>query len=254
MFTHLMMSQGRGPQLISPGTLTVSAGFHGLALGLVLTLAVAPPSRSTAPQELVTFLDIEPERPVPAPVAEPPAPVVAQATATPPPPKGFQELVPPTVPPAVIPEIDLAQPAVRAEDFSGVGKVGGVATGVEGGTPQNVAAAPPVAAEGVFAIGSLDYDERPALRNRGQLPSILARYYPKMLAEAGIEGRTVLRFVILPSGQVDPASVTVISTTHDEFGAAAAQVVDRFRFTPGRYDGKAVRVLTEIPITWSLRQ
>lgn len=250
MFNKLVSSDAKKRGLLGGKTVTFSLLIHGLVLAGAVYASVGGPAEEERVEEEVTFMELEPEEPEQPQAEEPPPPPPPEAPVnTPPPPKGFQELVPPDVPPPVIPDIDTSAPAVKVEDFSGIGRAGGTAKGVEvGGVPTN--AAPVDSSQFVFEVGSLDYDARPEIRNRGQLPGILSRYYPRMLADAGIEGQTVMQFVILPNGQVDPASIKVISSSHDQFADASVKAIEKFRFSPGKYKGQPVRVMIQIPITW----
>jgi protein TonB len=75
-----------------------------------------------------------------------------------------------------------------------------------------------------------------------------------MLQDAGIEGQTVVQFVISSDGRVDPATVRVIQTSHEQFAQATINAVERFRFKPGRYQGKPVPVLIQLPVTWKVER
>jgi TonB family protein len=101
----------------------------------------------------------------------------------------------------------------------------------------------------VYQVGQLD--KEPTLTNRSQVASMLSRYYPRMLQDAGIGGTTVMQFVITPEGTVDESTVKVVSTTHAQFGEASKLVVSKFRFMPGLYKGRPVRVAIQTPITWA---
>lgn len=249
MFNKLISSERKRRGLFGAGSMSVSVVLHLLLLAGAVYASVGAAEEEKQVEEEVTFMEIEEKAPEPPAAEEPPPPPPPQdAPATPPPPKGFQELVPPVEPPPVIPEVDQSAPAVSADDFSGVGVAGGTSTGIEGGTPQNTAGID--SSQVVFEAGSLEYDDRPEIRNRAQLGGILNRLYPRMLADAGIAGQTVLRFVILPDGKVDAGTIQVVSTSHEQFSDASVKAVERFRFKPGRYKGEPVRVMIEIPISW----
>lgn len=254
MFNKLVASGGQKRGFWSARSATVSITVHGLLIAGAAYASVAMPQKEAKVEEEVTFIEIEEqsEAPEPPPVQEeappPPPPPEAPMPDVPPPPQGFQELLPPMEPPPVIPDVDTSQPAVRAEDFSGLGIAGGTATGVEGGTPQNAAA--PV--DSVFEVASLDYDSRPELSNRNQVGGILAHFYPRMLQDAGIGGQVVVQFVITSEGRVDPSTVRVIDASHEQFASATKQAVERFRFRAGRYQGRPVPVLIQLPVTWQV--
>jgi TonB family protein len=165
----------------------------------------------------------------------------------PPPTQGFQELIPPIDPPAIIPLFDEA-PAVDVADFSGVGVAGGTATGVEeGGTPQNTAA------DSTFTYAVDVLEAAPRLTNQRQVATIMGRLYPRMLLNGRIEGTVLMQFVIEADGSVDRESLKVISATHEQFVSATTEALERFQFQPGRYRGRNVRVLIELPIQWRIQ-
>jgi TonB family protein len=78
----------------------------------------------------------------------------------------------------------------------------------------------------------------------------MTRLYPRLLLQAGISGTTMLRFVIQPDGSVDLASITVVSTSNEDFANASKAAVETFRFQPGMFRGEAVRTLIQMPINW----
>lgn len=207
-------------------------------------------------EELVDFVELEEEQPVKeeepeAPKEEPPPPPPEPEPAEAPPVvKGFQELVPPEEPPARIPDVDPNQVAVKAEDFSGVGKAGGVAQGVETGVAQDVSerTAPPD--EGTYDISAVE--EQPRLTNGQEVRRLLERNFPPLLRDAGIQGTATLRMRVNEDGRVDAESITIESTTHEAFGDAARRVGERLRFRPARVDGRAVKVWVTLPITFAL--
>ena len=248
MFNHLVASEGKKRRSMTPTTAITSLVIHGLFLAGVVYASVQAPKAVQKAEELVEFMEIEDEAPEPEPeVDEPPPPPPPEAPETPPPPKGFQELMPPSEPPPVIPDVDTSAPPVTAADFTGIGKAGGTAKGVEGGTPQAVAKEEP--GEG-FAYEVAVLERKPELTNRSQVASLMQRLYPRMLQDAGIGGQVMMQFVIAADGKVDPATVKVIDASHEQFADASVKAVERFRFRPGRYKGQNVRVLIQMPITW----
>jgi TonB family protein len=174
------------------------------------------------------------------------------------------------------PALLLALPAPRPVGVAGVkamldgwvGEEGGVAGGA-------VAAAPPLArmpedtailqiarvvpvthadtvpARSTFAYEVAALQKAPELRNESEVRSMLSRFYPRMLEDAGIGGTTMMQFVIRADGTVDPTSIRVIKTTHEQFAEPSTLVVEKFKFEPGIYNGKPVRVLLQMPITWA---
>ncbi|HEX6926634.1 MAG TPA: TonB family protein [Longimicrobiaceae bacterium] len=246
MFNKLVASQPRGRRQWSPTTIGVSVVVHALLLAGAVYASVTAPAEAAVEEEEITFFEIPEEPPAPEPTTpEPPPPV--QETTVPPPPQGFQELVPPIEPPAVIPEVDPTLPPVNPEDFSGIGEAGGTADGVEGGTPQDLSLADSLATH-AFEVGVLQ--RPPELRNKNQVASYMERNYPRNLQDAGIGGTVTLQFVVEADGTVNPQTVEVLNATHPQFESVSRQVVERFRFRPGIYRDQEVRVLVRMPITW----
>lgn len=76
--------------------------------------------------------------------------------------------------------------------------------------------------------------------------------YPEILREAGVEGEVLARFIVGEDGTVDPASLTVLRSTHELFSAAVRSALPSMRFTPAESDGRAVRQQVEQPFTFSI--
>jgi periplasmic protein TonB len=94
----------------------------------------------------------------------------------------------------------------------------------------------------VFDINKLD-----------QIPEAVYRpepTYPYEMRKQGISGQVVVQFIVDSQGNVLDA-FAVSSTQHD-FEEPAVQAVSRWKFRPGRKDGRAVATRMEIPIVFSL--
>jgi protein TonB len=245
MFNKLVASAGKRRGGWSPTTIAVSIAVHGLVLAGAVYASVTAPAGAEKEEELVTFVEIPEEAPA-AEEASPPPPPEVEPAAVPPPPKGFQELIPPLEPPAALPEVDNSLPPVDVQDFSGLGQAGGTSTGIEGGTPQDLAAVD----SSTFAYETHVLSRQPELRNLSQVRSFMERNYPRMLQDAGIGGNAVLQFVVEADGTVEGESVTVVQASHDQFADVSKRVAERFRFRPGVYQNREVRVLVRMPITW----
>ncbi|HKP76416.1 MAG TPA: TonB family protein, partial [Longimicrobiaceae bacterium] len=159
--------------------------------------------------------------------------------------------VPPVEPPKEIPKVDPNQNAARAEDFSGVGKAGGVANGVDNGQAQDVTARQAPPDEGTYELSAVE--EQPELSNRSEVARQLSRNYPPLLRDAGVVGTVTVRMRVLENGTVDPESVSIENSTHEAFGDAARRVVERMRFRPAKVGGKAVKVWVTLPVTFQLQ-
>ena len=81
-----------------------------------------------------------------------------------------------------------------------------------------------------------EIDEPPVLL------SSAAPRYPRVLAEAGIDGRVTLSFVIDTDGRVVAGSARAEQATHPAFVPAAEEAVYASRFRPAHRRGEAVAV------------
>ena len=160
-----------------------------------------------------------------------------QEAAPPPPPvKGFQTLAIPTNIPVNIPPPSTQ--AFNAADFSGVGVEGGIARGQVEERQQVIRQDQPYL-EAVV-------EERPE-----RLSSPPVRY-PDILRQAGIEGRVLLELVIDTTGHAERGSIRVLSSTHQLFEGPAREVAAASLFSPGRIQGRAVRVRVQLPINFTI--
>jgi protein TonB len=78
--------------------------------------------------------------------------------------------------------------------------------------------------------------------------------YPPLLRTAGIEGEVVVQVVIDTMGGAEPNSLKIIRSPNPGFDQPVKSAVLRALFRPARVDGRAVRVLTRIPIRFTLRR
>ncbi len=160
-----------------------------------------------------------------------------QEAAPPPPPvKGFQTLAIPTNIPVNIPPPSTQ--AFNPADFSGVGVEGGIARG-QTEERQTVIRQDQPYLEAVV-------EERP---ERISSPPVR---YPDILRQAGIEGRVLLELVIDTTGHAERGSIRVLSSTHQLFEGPAREVAQASLFSPGRIQGRPVRVRVQLPINFSI--
>ena len=97
------------------------------------------------------------------------------------------------------------------------------------------------------------YTVRPDLVNGRDVQQALAREYPPILRDAGIEGTINVRFFIDTDGVVQRVLVAQ-SSGHEALDSAALRVARVFRFTPALNGDEVVPVWIAIPITFELRR
>lgn len=163
-----------------------------------------------------------------------------------PPPVGFQTVAALAEIPTDIPPVDLNAKPFDPRDFTGKGAEGGIADGVVGGTGKVTDLA------ATFVKG--EEDDRAARRrvftsaelaDPAQIVSQPAPTYPPLLQRAGISGVVELQFIIDTLGRVEPASVKVLSSTHDPFAEEAVKAIKDSRFRPGRQRGDPIRQMVQ---------
>ena len=75
--------------------------------------------------------------------------------------------------------------------------------------------------------------------------------YPPVAEETGIQGRVVCQFVIEPDGSI--STVTVAKGVDPSLDREAVRVIKAMpKWTPGKQNGKAVRVRYTMPVTFML--
>jgi TonB family protein len=97
-------------------------------------------------------------------------------------------------------------------------------------------------------------DEIPDLLNRDEISESMSHNYPPLLRDAGVTGSVTLRMRVTRTGTVDPASVTVESTSDEMFSESAVRVVKQMRFRPAKLKGQAVPVWVTLPVTFQLER
>lgn len=255
MFKKLVASEGRkGSGFWSPTNIAISAVLHVALVGGAAAVGVGATHSATKGEELVEYVEIEEEKPK-EPEPEPekpkePEPPPPEPEAPPPVAKGFQTLTPPEEPPATIAPPAPNEQAVSEADFSGKGVEGGVEKGIEGGTQQSTVERTTPADEGTYEISAVEELPRPT--NTPELQRQLERNYPPLLRDAGVTGTVQVRFRVLENGTVDQSSVSVTSSSHDQFNEPTIRSVSRLRFRPAKVNNRPVKVWVELPIQWTI--
>jgi TonB family protein len=257
MFNKLVASEGRRKTgFWSPTNMIIAGVLHIVLVGGLVAAAKGEAARQKRNEELVDFVEIEEEKPKepepekPKEPEPPPPPPEPEPEAPPPVAKGFQSIVPPDEPPPAIAPPPTNEVAVNPEDFSGQGTEGGVAKGVEQGVAQSTVerVAPPD--EGTYEISAVE--ERPSPTNTRDLLRQLERNYPPLLRDARVTGTVQVRMRVMEDGTVDAGSITVTSSSHEQFNDPTIRSVQRLRFRPAKVNGRPVKVWVELPIQWTV--
>ncbi|MDB4950602.1 MAG: TonB family protein [Gemmatimonadetes bacterium] len=252
MFNKLVASEGKKKSMWSLGAGAASILVHGGLLAGLVAIGVGAQQHNKKKEDLVNFVELKEDKPPPPPPKNEPPPPPPPPKADEPPPvvKGTQELVPPEQPPPDIPKVDPNEHAVNAADFSGQGKLGGVSNGVDNGQAQDVSKRDAPPDEGTYELSAVEEQPRPS--NVAEFTRLLERNYPPLLREAGVTGTVQVRMRVEEDGHVDPASITIESTSNDQFGDATKRAVERLRFRPAKVGGRPVKVWVTLPVTWQI--
>src|SRR5687768_3885172 len=227
MFENLIETKPKKPKTMKSAVLSVV--FHVLAIGGAVYGTLQAKEAIEKPKaEKVEFVEMKKDEPPPPDKPPEPPPEVVAA---PPPPKGFQVLTAPIKIPDVLPEIDLSKKVTDEADFSGKGVKGGIAKGVEGGTPQRV--------------GNEPYFEFQVEKPVQQIPGTGTPRYPDALRSSGVEGEVQAQFIVNEEGRAENGSFKVLKATNDLFASAVRSALPQMRFYAAEVGGKKVRQLVQ---------
>ena len=223
MFNNLIESNRKSNKKGAFGLGAVSLIGHSAIVlaAVVATLTAGEKKEDAGVDTAMVFLNQEEQK---KPEEQPPIVDVPQL-------KGFQTVVAPTDIPTNIPPINL-QEHFDPKDYTGTGVEGGVGTGIVPSSDQ------------VFMESVVE--ERPEMLTHPQ------PQYPDLLRQAGVQGRVIVQAVIDTSGRAEPASVKVLQSPNPGFDSPAKQMVLKSLFRPARVHGRAVRVLVNLPIDFTL--
>lgn len=101
---------------------------------------------------------------------------------------------------------------------------------------------------------NMTIDERKACAEAALMSFIHSQLrYPEMAAQVGIEGTVVIRFVVEKDGRISQAEIA--RDIGGGCGQAALEVVRKMpAWTPGRQQGRPVRVQFNLPVRFSLQK
>jgi len=239
MLDVLVLSRPPSWRLRYFGGGSVSAAVHFAILALI----VFATGRTAAVQEALAFdttlVYVAANRPAPLEQQAEEERAARQVLLVDAPVRGFQTIAAITEIPTDLPPIDLTE-HFDPRDYSGTGVEGGVAEGRE----MDVAPGTVVRYSPVFEVSVVE--ERPAILEPGELE------YPPLLRQAGIQGRTVLEFVVDARGRVEAGTIKVIQSSHPQFATAARAAAPAMRFSPARVNRRPVRVLVRVPFDFTL--
>lgn len=75
--------------------------------------------------------------------------------------------------------------------------------------------------------------------------------YPAKALKNGMEGISIIRFVVKEDGTTE--NFQVVRSSYDILDAEAIKVLEKVRFVPGTHDGKNVKVYLTVPVSFVLK-
>ncbi len=75
--------------------------------------------------------------------------------------------------------------------------------------------------------------------------------YPEVMRMAGIRGRVLLEAIVDTVGRVEPSSIRILASPSPGFDEPTRRWAASARFRPARLEGRAVRVLVNLPIDFA---
>ncbi|HEX8690925.1 MAG TPA: energy transducer TonB [Longimicrobium sp.] len=246
--------RNRKRRLWSPGTIVASVLAHVLLLAGAVSAGVGDLGPQDEPQADIEWI----AEVTPKPVTPPPPPM----DPTPPPPAperprivegDHREIENVETVPTELPKIDPNERPVDPREYSGEGRqAGNVIVPNPAPNPAPPAGDPQPSGNGEGPVSAEVATELPALANRAEAERLLRRYYPPLLRESGMTGRTVVTLIIDAEGRVEPGSVSVQETSHPAFAEPAVKVAEKMRFRPAKLGREPISVIIAIPIEWRL--
>jgi len=228
---QVTLSESRHARKRTGGGTVVSVVFHSLLLaGVITSTGISDPARP-GPEVIDTLIYTPP--------AEPPAPVVTERSegmTAGEVPTGIPPI--PDIPVIVEPVLDIGRTAPPIIDTGG--------EFVRRALDTSTSTASVHLANQPYNVTTVDRVVVPSAANP-------TPRYPKFLAQAGVEGRVVARFVVDTLGQVEPRSLQIVQSTQEQFAVAVREIMPRMRFVPAEVRGARVRQLVEQTFQFELK-
>lgn len=101
--------------------------------------------------------------------------------------------------------------------------------------------------------GLADLGDHPVVTEKPRILRGPTPHYPETLRRGGLGGRVLLAAVVDTAGQVEPGSIKILATPHDDFTREARRYLERAVFAPGRIGDRPVRVCVNVPVDFKIR-
>lgn len=120
----------------------------------------------------------------------------------------------------------------------------------EAPAPERAGQDPTGLPAGAVAAGEVFAEGAPGVESPERL-SFPTPAYPRLLLQAGVEGRVLSRFVVGTDGRAEPGSIEILEVSNRAFEAPVRHAIESALFRPGRMNGEAVRVRVQMPLMFT---
>ena len=134
-----------------------------------------------------------------------------------------------------IPPVDFTRAASSATDFGVRSTDRGPSNGIERGVDD------------ALVLGAEQVDRAVLLVPGTPMPA-----FPEALRAAGLSGAVLMEFVVDTVGRVEPGTIRLLQSDHEQFSAAVRTVMSRLRFLPAEVRGRRVRQLVRLPFRFDV--
>ena len=236
MLSTLIESRRRRSR--NSGGTAVSVIMHAVVITLVAAVTAHASDDTPATQpphpETVYFEPVDPKPPItPSP---PPGPRVPSTPTIPT--IVYQHVdVPPGIP-TDIPPVDISLPPIDLKTLI----IGG---GEHRGGPRSGSSTSNAGA-GTYSAWQVEKAVVPLSGN--PKPE-----YPSMLQSAHVDGEVLAQFVVDTAGRVDMSTFRALQATNELFVNSVRRALGEWKFRPAEVEGRRVRQLVQMPLTFKLR-
>lgn len=232
--------------------LPVSVGLHaGAVAGLLFASAWSVSLPADAPPQIAAFVVRVPAPAMADDGGSRPRPAAPQPAH--PRPAAIPHAAPPTEPapdeqtpsqiPGTVPDLEPGSGGWPSGGGDGIVDVGGGGSG-DPGTGSGIGG------------GGTGVDEIPVpVGGNVAKPQILSRvdpHYPDLLVKMKMRGTATVECIVDREGKVE--SVRTVSATHPLFAESASRAVQQWRFRPGRMNGRTVKTIFNLTVTFELKR
>ena len=220
------------------GGTAASVIVHALLVTLVAAVTAHAsddtPATKPPPPDVVYFEPVNP-----TPPSEPASPDRPQRASEPTIPTLVYTHVdvPPNIP-TDIPQVDVSLPPIDPTTL--------IIRGAEHRAASGAGSSPSSGSPGVYSAWQVEKSTVPLSGNPKPI-------YPPMLQSARVDGEVLAQFVVDTTGRIDMSTFRAIQATDELFVQSVRRALAEWKFLPAEVEGRRVRQLVQMPLTFKVR-